>query len=147
MFLSAALSAASKKATVASSPPQVDLDLSSASRPCPVAFEEDATESVSAPPDPSASAAPLSQDVLPPASTLSPPQEAFRRDLSSTLSAAFEVSAAGGAVRGYEATLRSIVPTVTSKLGSQVSPLAAEAQFFGRFGSVMLLGPRSGSPA
>ena len=81
MFLSAALSAASKKATVASSPPQVDLDQSSASRPCLVAFEDDATESVSAPPDPSACAAPLSQDDLPPLSTFSPPQEAFRRDL------------------------------------------------------------------
>ena len=85
MFLSAALSAASKKATVASSPPQVDLDLSSASRPCLVAFEDDATESVSAPPDPSASAAPLSQDDLPPSSTLPPPQEAFRRDLPSMI--------------------------------------------------------------
>ena len=146
MFLSAALPATSKKATVASSSTQVDLDLSSASRPCPVDFEEDVTDPVPAPPDPSVSAAPVSQDVLPPASSLPPPQEAFPRDLFSTLSAAFEVSAASGTVRTYEATLRSIVPKVMSKLGSPVLPMVSKAQFFAVFGSVLLLGPKSASP-
>ena len=146
MFLGAALSAASNKAAVLSSPPQVGLDLPSASRPCPDDFEEDVADPVPAPPDLSASAAPLSQDVLPPASSLPPPQGAFRRDLFSTLSTASEVSAASGTVRTYEATLRSIAPKITSKLGSPALPMVSEAQFFAFFGSVLLLGPESASP-
>ena len=146
MFLSAALSSASKKATLPWSSPQVDLDMSSGSRPRPVDFAEDVPEPVLAPPDLSASAAPVVQDVLPPASPRSPPQETFRRELFSSLSSAFEVSAASGAVRTYAATLRSIAPKVMSKLGCPVLPMLSEQQFFAYFGPVLLLGPKSASP-
>ena len=64
-----------------------------------------------------------------------------------TPQSAFEVSAASGAVRTYEATLRKFAPKVTLKLGSQVSLMVTEAQFFAFSGAVLMLGPKSASPA
>ena len=110
-------------------PPPVDLDLSSPGRPCPVGFGDDVPDEMSAPPDLSVSAAPLSQDVLPPAPALFPAQKGYRRDPFVTLQSACELSAASGVARTHEATLRNSVPKVTLKLGSQVPPMVAEAQF------------------
>ena len=101
---------------------------------------------VSAPPDLSVFAALLSHDVLRPASASSPPQGAFRRDLFPSPSATFDVSAASGSVRAYEATFRSIVPKVASKLGPQVLPMRSEAQFCASFGSALTLVPKTASP-
>ena len=85
--------------------------------------------------------------MLPPLSVASPEQEAFRRELFDAAQLTFEISAATGTVRTYEATLRAIVPKVTLKLASQALPLCAEAQFVAFFGAVLLLGPKSSSPA
>ena len=49
-------------------------------------------------------------------------------------------------MRTYGATLRSIVPKVTSELGPPVLPRVSEPQFFAFFGSALLLGPKSASP-
>ena len=101
-------------------------------------FDDNAPAAVPAPPDLSAPAAPLARDVLPPASVLSPAQEAFRRDLFATLQSAFEVSAASGAVRRYEATLRNIAPEVTVRSGAPVLLMSTEAQFFAFSGAVLM---------
>ena len=101
-------------------------------------FDDDVPADVPAPPDLSASAAPLAQVVLPPASALSSTQVAFRRDLFVTLQSAFEMSAANGTVRTYEATLRNIVPKVSAKWGPPVLPMATEAQLFAFFGAVLI---------
>ena len=110
-------------------------------------FDDDVPDGVSAPPDLSVSAAPLGQDVLPPASVLPLAQETLRRDPFATVQPAFEISAACGAVRTYEATLRNIVPKVTLNLGSQVLSTVTEAQFSAVFGALLMLGPKSASPA
>ena len=146
-FSRAAFSSASRRAAASTPPPPVDLDLSSPGRSRPVVFDDDAPDEISAPRDPSASATPLNQDVLPPASALSPAQQAFRRDLFVTLQSAVEVSAASGTARTCEATLRNIVPKVTLKLVSQVLPIATEARRYAYFGAVFILGPESASPA
>ena len=98
-------------------------------------------------PDLTASSGPLVRDALPPASVASPAQEAFRRELFDAAQSTSEVSAAAGAVRTYEATLRGVAPEVTAKLGPQVIPMIAEAQFFAFFGAILLLGPKSSYPA
>ena len=101
-------------------------------------FDDNAPAAVPAPPDLSAPAAPLARDVLPPASVLSPAQEAFRRDLFATLQSAFEVSAASGAVRTYEATLRNIAPKVTVRSGAPVLLMSTEARSYAFSGAVLM---------
>ena len=124
----------------------MDLDLAGPGRPCPIVVDEEVEGGSRPVPDLAASSAPLARDVLPPASAVSPEQEVFRRELLDAARSSFEVSVATGAVRTYEATLRGIAPKVTLKLGSQVVPRSAEAQFFAFFGAVLLIGPKSPSP-
>ena len=147
MFSRAAFSVAPRKAFLPLSNPPIDLDLAGPSRPFPVVADEE-VEGKSRPlPDLTASPSPVARGELPPASVVSPAQEAFRRELFDAPQSAFEVSAAAGAVRMYEATLRAIVPEVALKLGSQVLPMCTEVQFFAFFGAVLLLCPKSSSPA
>ena len=51
MYARAALVSASRATSATGSQPQVDLDQSGPHRPCPVAFDEDVTESPEAGPD------------------------------------------------------------------------------------------------
>ena len=147
MFSHAAFSAASRKAAASASVPLADLDLAGSSRFCPIVVDEEA-ESWSCPIlDLTVSSAPSVRDVLPPASAASPEQEVFRRELFHAARSLFEDSAATGTVRTYEATLRGTAPKVTLKLGSQVLPMSAEAQFYAFFGSNLFLGPESSPPA
>ena len=141
----AAFSVASRKAFQSLSNPPIDLDLSGPGRQCPVVMDEEVEGGSRPIPDLAVSSCPVAQDVLPPASAISPAQEVFRRELLDAVQSTFDVRA--GAVRTYEATLRAIAPKVTLKLGSQVLPMCAEAQFFAFFGAVLLLGPKSSSPA
>ena len=52
-------------------------------------------------------------------------------------------SAAPGAVRTYEAILRSLAPRVVDILGAPARPMADEAAFIALFGAALLLGPKS----
>ena len=129
MYARAAFESASRAASAARAQEQVDPDLSSPNRPCPVAFDEDITEAPGDFPDLSV-AAPLSaQEVLVPAHTLSPDQGSFRQQLLATLQSAFSTSAASGTVRTYESALRAIAPKIALKLGAQVSPMRSACQF------------------
>ena len=147
MFSRAAFSVASRKASASVSLPPVDLDLAGPGRPFPVVVGEEVEGDSRPLPDLTVSSGPLVRDVLPPASVVSSAQKAFRRELRGAVQSTFEVSAAAGTVRTREATLRGIAPKVAAKLGSQVLPMSAEAQFFAFFGAVLLLGPKSSSPA
>ena len=147
MFSRAAFSVAFREAFQSLPNPPIDLDLFGPGRPRPVVMGRE-VEGGSRPfPDLTVSSCPVAQDVIPPASAIFPAQEAFRRELFGAVQSTFEVSAAAGAVRTYEATLRAIVPKVTLKLGSRVLPMRAEAQFFAFFGAALLLGPKLSSPA
>ena len=147
MFSRAAFSVASRKASPSVSHPPIYPDLAGPGRPCPVVLDEE-VEGESRPfPDLTVSSNPLARDALPPASAALPVQEASRRELFDATQSTFEVSAAAGAVRTYEATLHAIAPKVTLKLGPHVLPMRTEAQFFAVFGAVLFLGPKSSSPA
>ena len=58
---------------------------------------------------------------------------------------AFATSAAPGAVRTYEVTLRAIVPKFAAKSGSQMLPMSPEGAFCAFFSAVVLLGPKTAS--
>ena len=130
MFSRAASSVARRKAAASVLRPPVYLDLAGPGHPCPTVVDDEAGGESCVPPYMAVSAGPLAQDVLPPASMLPPTQEVSRREISATARYVFEVSAAAGAARTYEAALRSIAPKVALKLGSEVLPMSTEAQFF-----------------
>ena len=110
MFSLAAFSVAPRKASASFLHPPVDLDLAGPGHPCPIVVDDEVEGELCFPPDLAVSAGPLTKDVLPPASVLSPAQEVFRRELFAAAKTVFEVSAAAGTVRTYEATLRGSVP-------------------------------------
>ena len=96
-----------------------------------------------APADLTMSHAPRDQDVLPLAEgALSLGQQDFRREVCATAKSACATSAAPGAVRTYEATLRAIVPKITAELGSQVLPMSPEGVLHA-FSAVVLAGPKT----
>ena len=136
----------SKRAAASVQTPPIDLDLAGPGRPCPVIIDEEPDGPSAPSPDLAASSAPLVRDALPPASASSSEQEAFRRQTFDEARSTFEVSAATGTGRTYGAILRGIAPNVTLKLGSQMLPMSAEAQFLSFFGAVLLLGPTSPYP-
>ena len=123
MYSRAAFVSASRAAAAASTPASVDSSLASPNCPYPIAFEGYVIEGPAPAPDLSVTSPPSPQEVLTPASSLSSDQEAFRRELFTTLQSAFISSAATGAVGTYEATFRAMVPKVTLKLGTQVLPM------------------------
>ena len=112
MFSHAALLAAPRKASVGAADPPVVLGLEGPGRPELVIIDDEMEDGALSLPDLSASTAPLIRDVLPPASSASPEQEAFRRDLLDVVRTTFSASSAPGAIRTYEAILRGIVPKV-----------------------------------
>ena len=83
--------------------------------------------------------------MLAPAPGLSPKQELFCQQLFSPLQFAVAASAAPGAIRTYESTMRATVPGVTLKLGTGALPMISASQFYSFFGSLVLLGPESPS--
>ena len=98
----------------------------------------------SAPADLSVSLAPRERGVSPSAEGApSLEQQNFRREVFATAQSAFVASAAHGAVRAYEATLRAIAPKVAAKLGDQVSPMSSDGAFYAFCSSAALLGPRT----
>ena len=145
MFSHAALSAASRKAAW-SSQQAVNLELGGPDRPEPLVMGDE-TEAAPAPPDLSIASGTLVRDVLPPATSPSPEQELFRRELLEVVRSTFGANAASGTVHTYEAALRGIAPKVMAKLGSAVLPMGTEAQFLSFFGAVLMLGPKTQSPA
>ena len=125
MYSRAAFVSTSRAAAASSPPAYVDLSLTSPNCPRPVTCKGDL----------SVTSRPLPQAVLTPASSLSSDREAFHRELFATLQSAVTRSFETGTVRTYEATLRVIDPNVSTKLGTQVLPMASAAQFFSFFGS------------
>ena len=109
-FSRAAFFLASTKASAPFSLPPVNLGLTGTGRLFPIVVDEEVGGEYCLPPNLTVSSGPLAQDVLPPASVAPQAQEVFRRELFGTAQAAFEVSAAPGAVRTYVAAFRAIAP-------------------------------------
>ena len=146
MFSHAAMAAASRKASISTIVPPVDLGLDGASHSEPIIVDDEVEDDPPPLPDLSVSSAPLVRDVFPPALSASPEREAFRGNLLEVVRTTFGACSASGTVRTYEAILRGIVPKVALRLGSAVLPMRREAQFYSFFGSVLMLGPKSTSP-
>ena len=109
-------------------------------------FEDDGSGATPTRTDLSVSPAPSGQDVLAPAAgPLSSEQESFRRELFSAAPSVFVASAAPGAVRTFEATLRVVVPKVSAKIGARVLPVNTESEFSSFLASVALPGPKTAS--
>ena len=105
----------------------MNLGLTGTGRLFPIVVDEEVGGEYCLPPNLTVSSGPLAQDVLPPASVAPQAQEVFRRELFGTAQAAFEVSAAPGAVRTNVAAFRAIAPQVALKLGLQASRCAPPA--------------------
>ena len=70
-------------------------------------------------------------------------QECFRRELLGAAQTVTGSSSAPGAVRTYEALLRSLVPRVVDDLGAPALPMEDEATCVASFGATLLFGPKS----
>ena len=70
----------------------------------------------------------------------------FRREVCAAAKSAFATTAAPGAVRTFEATLRANVPKVTANLGSSALPMSPEDVFYAFFSAAVMLGPKTASP-
>ena len=81
MLSHAALAAASGGVSFEAADPPVDLGWESPGRPEPVIADDEMEGSAAPLPDLSASSAPLVRDALPPASSSTPEQDAFRKDI------------------------------------------------------------------
>ena len=127
MFSHGAFSVVARNAAASVRPLPVDLDLSGPNRPSTVVVDEEPEASPISLLDLAASLVPSALDFLPPAATLTAEQEDFRRQTLDEVRLAFEVSAASGAVRTYEAILRGIAPKAALKLGSSVLPMSTVA--------------------
>ena len=72
-------------------------------------------------------------------------QVRLRSELQDTNRGLMSPSAAPGAVRTYEAALKSIAPRFPDKLRSSVPPMDSDGAIFAVFGAFALLGPTSAS--